>query len=679
MVDQTAPVIGGKYRLERQIGSGGMGSIWVAFDQALHRQVAVKLMRTDQLKSAQSRDNFANEARAAARLQHPNVVQIYDYGIDERDGLPTPYIVMELLTGEDLSARLVRQRQLSLAAVVAILAPIARALLTAHGFGLVHRDLKPANLFLAQVDGREVPKILDFGVAALLASNKDGGPGPGMLIGTPQYMSPEQVVDASRVDHRTDLYALGVVAYEALTGTLPFEIASLGDLVQRATSASPPLTPASTRVPTLGPAVDAFFEKALAAQPAQRFQSARELAIALSALEESGGERRAIRIVVTDDEPDLSLLIRQRFRQQIKKAVYDFHFASDGYGALELLRKTPDVDLVLSDINMPGMDGLSLLEHVSDVNPLVKVVMVSAYGDFRNIREAMNRGAFDFLTKPIDFKDLERTIDKTVQHVGANRRAARIAEEHALLRMFVNSGIVEKLIPMMRAAEQAACEQTEATVVFILLRGFESSEGQPPDAVLRATNSILDRIVSEVHIQNGVVEKFIGHGVFAVFRGDGHLERAVRTCFAVHAALPRITAEAPADDVGMNRRIQAAIGIDSGQVLAGGVGSRQHGRMDYTVLGNVVATALRMAVYATPDQTTCSEQVAHLLRSGFVCESAGTCSLPNHDEPQPIWNIVRETQQRVVVVRGSTGNVAKHAQLDTLMTAATADDPSKIP
>ena len=192
----------------------------------------------------------------------------------------------------------------------------------------------------------------------------------------------------------------------------------------------------------------------------------------------------------------------------------------------------------------------------------------------------------------------------------------------------MNSGIVEKLIPMMRAAEQAACEQTEATVVFILLRGFESSEGQPPDAVLRATNSILDRIVSKFTSKTVSSKNSSATASLQCSAGMVTLERAVRTCFAVHAALPRITAEAPADDVGMNRRIQAAIGIDSGQVPArwrrftpartdGLHRTWERGR-DRTANGG----------YATPDQTTCSEQAAHLLVVRFVCESAGTCSLP---------------------------------------------------
>lgn len=675
MVERTTRVVGGKYRLERQIGSGGMGSIWVAFDQTLQRRVAVKLMRPDQLKSAASRDNFAHEARAAAQFQHPNVVQTFDYGIDESGGEITPYIVMELLYGEDLSARLSTQKRLPLSKVVLLLTQLSRALLTAHGLGLIHRDLKPANLFLAHSDGKEVIKILDFGVAAMRAWSKEGETGAGLLVGTPQYMSPEQILDPSRVDHRADLYALGVVAYEALTGVLPFEVESLNALVNRATKSTESFRPPSQLVPELGPQVDSFFERALAGNPAQRFQSAREMAIALAALEESGQGKRAIRILVADDEPDLSLLIRQRFRQQIRKTVYDFLFAPDGFGALDTLRRTPDVDLVLSDINMPGMDGLSLLEHVADVNPIVKVVMVSAYGDMRNIREAMNRGAFDFLTKPIDFKDLEKTIEKTVQHVGAARRATRIAEEHALLRMFVSSGIADKLLPMLRSTDLTACEQVDATAVFILIRGFDWQAESLPDAALSAANALFETVITALAAQQGIVDKFVGNGLFAVFRGEDHLGRAIRACFEVRAALPATPGKKGGP---LETHVAAAIGIDSGRVLAGGVGSRLHGRMDYTVLGDVVSTALRLVVMAESDQILCTETLATALQRSYVSQRLRMCELPGARTPQTVYNIMRETRVRGPDASSDVTPVnSEHAHLDTLVAAQTADDPRR--
>src|SRR5436309_4415448 len=137
----------------------------------------------------------------------------------------------------------------------------------------------------------------------------------------------------------------------------------------------------------------------------------------------------AVKILIADDEPDLELLIRQRFRKQIRDNVYDFVFARDGAEALERLQHDGDIQLVLSDINMPVMDGLTLLARIKDLNPLVLPVIVSAYGDLTNIRAAMNRGAFDFLTKPIDFQDFEATISKTMQQALALQQAAQTRDQ----------------------------------------------------------------------------------------------------------------------------------------------------------------------------------------------------------------------------------------------------------
>src|SRR3954454_19579490 len=154
-------LVGGKYSLEREIGRGGMGAIWIALDTQLRRRVALKLMRSE-MTSASSRGRFEREAMAVARIQNPHVIQIYDYGIDEE----SPYIVMELLEGEDLEARVGRHARLPIAAVATVLAQTAKALASAHSAGIVHRDLKPANIFLSRGEGEETVKILDFGVAA---------------------------------------------------------------------------------------------------------------------------------------------------------------------------------------------------------------------------------------------------------------------------------------------------------------------------------------------------------------------------------------------------------------------------------------------------------------------------------------------------------------------------------
>ena len=148
------------------------------------------------------------------------------------------------------------------------------------------------------------------------------------------------------------------------------------------------------------------------------------------------------KILVVDDEADLEVLIKQKFRQKIRQNEYEFLFALNGREALEKLETNPDVDLVLSDINMPEMDGLTLLSKISEKNSLLKSVIVSAYGDMENIRIAMNRGAFDFITKPVDFKDLEITIDKTVKHVNQLKDTLKAVKENNILRMYVDETVL---------------------------------------------------------------------------------------------------------------------------------------------------------------------------------------------------------------------------------------------
>ncbi|MDQ6814417.1 MAG: response regulator, partial [Bacteroidota bacterium] len=143
------------------------------------------------------------------------------------------------------------------------------------------------------------------------------------------------------------------------------------------------------------------------------------------------------KILVADDEVDLEMLIKQKFRRQIRERKYEFIFALNGSEALNKLEEHPDVEVVLSDINMPVLDGLSLLTKLNEVSPLVKTVMVSAYGDMENIRTAMNRGAFDFVCKPVNFQDLELTIEKTILHVAQIRETLKAIQENNILRMYV--------------------------------------------------------------------------------------------------------------------------------------------------------------------------------------------------------------------------------------------------
>lgn len=295
---ESGRVLAGRYRLESRLGEGGMGTIWRAEHLVLGAPVAVKLIDRDVTKDEEALARFTREAQASAALRSPHVVQILDYGLD--DG--TPYMVMELLEGETLAERLRRERRLSPEQTVRIITHVARAVSRAHEAGIVHRDLKPENVFLVKNEESEIAKVLDFGVAKVTSATL-GPQGErtrtGSLLGTPFYMSPEQAQGNKTVDFRTDLWALGVIAFECLTGKRPFESDGLGDLVLSICIRPMPVPSEAGPVPA---EFDAWFAKACAREPEDRYQSARVLAEELKAA--VGGEGREMQVTVSDDDDE---------------------------------------------------------------------------------------------------------------------------------------------------------------------------------------------------------------------------------------------------------------------------------------------------------------------------------------------------------------------------------------
>jgi serine/threonine-protein kinase len=276
---QPERVIAGRYRLTRHLARGGMGFVWVARHLQLDIDVAIKFMAPASLASPEARARFEREAKASARLQSPNIVQIYDYGIED----DLPFLVMELLRGEDLEARLRRDGRLSLAETRAIVAPVCAALLRAHDAGLIHRDLKPANLFVGPASEGSVVKVLDFGIAKdTHLGLVDAATQTGAIVGSPHYMSPEQVRRSRDVDPRSDLWSLGVIIFRCLTGQLPFPGDEVGDVLIEV--CADPIPIPSAIEPSLGPEVDRFLARALSRDLEQRFQSAGELLAAFVAL-----------------------------------------------------------------------------------------------------------------------------------------------------------------------------------------------------------------------------------------------------------------------------------------------------------------------------------------------------------------------------------------------------------
>jgi eukaryotic-like serine/threonine-protein kinase len=270
-------VIAGRYRLLAPLGRGGMGVVWQAEHLSLRSAVAIKLMNERAAAGSVAGERFLREARAVAALASPHVVQIVDFGVEG----DTPYLVMEMLQGETLAARLRRQGRLEPQLLLQVVTEVARALQRAHQAGVVHRDLKPDNVFLVRDIEHEVVKVLDFGVAKVSTQDTPQLTQSGAVLGTPHYMSPEQARGRREVDHRTDLWALAIIAYECVTGRRPFESDVLGDLLVKICTES--VSPPSSVAPV--PAgFDAWFARATERQPDARFQSALEMADAFRAL-----------------------------------------------------------------------------------------------------------------------------------------------------------------------------------------------------------------------------------------------------------------------------------------------------------------------------------------------------------------------------------------------------------
>src|SRR6476661_5812162 len=310
------------------------------------------------------------------------------------------------------------------------------------------------------------------------------------------------------------------------------------------------------------------------------------------------------KILVADDEMDLEVLIKQKFRKQIREHKYEFVFAVNGNDALEKLQENPDVDVVLSDINMREMDGLTLLLKLNEISPVIKAVIVSAYGDMENIRAAMNRGAFDFICKPVNFEDLDITIQKTLHHVQQLHKTLNAIKENNILKMYVDETVLNFMNGREFETQMMANETVEASVVFIDICGFTAiTEQEPPDKVVQLLNTYFDVMVKEIIAQNGYVDKFIGDAVLAVFKGNFHLDRAIDACLAIRSHIETAPKGTSTDYF----QPKVSIGIHSGEMVCGNIGSVKLRRLDYTVIGDVVNTAQRLQSIAKENQILITE------------------------------------------------------------------------
>lgn len=319
--DRSDPLVGqiiANYRVLGQLGQGGMGAVYLAQHTVLGRHAAIKVLLPEFSNNSELVGRFLNEARATAQLRHRGFVEIFDSGTL---GNGSAYLVMEYLRGANFAAAIEWRKALVWSEAITVLREVAASVAHAHKHGIVHRDLKPDNIFLAIGDetdpradrARTTVKVLDFGIAKLTATSGAAAGGSartrtGSLLGTPLYMSPEQCRGAGQVDHRTDIYSLGCIAYHALTGQPPFPLEGFGEIISAHLNTPP--VPLRAQLPAVPEAVDRFVLSLLAKDPAARPQTMDAVVTALDQLRVAGAETDLFALIpptaLVGDLPPLS-------------------------------------------------------------------------------------------------------------------------------------------------------------------------------------------------------------------------------------------------------------------------------------------------------------------------------------------------------------------------------------
>jgi adenylate cyclase len=304
----------------------------------------------------------------------------------------------------------------------------------------------------------------------------------------------------------------------------------------------------------------------------------------------------AAKILAVDDEPDFELLVTQRFRRQIREREFEFRFARQGEEALAVLAAEPDIDLMLLDINMPVMDGLTLLNELRERQSPVRAIIVSAYGDMTNLRTAMNRGAFDFVTKPVDFIDLEVTIRKTLADITKIREIERLHAAAERARGNLSRYFSPNIVDMLAAQDDplGTVRRQTVAVLFVDIVGFtRMAEAMPPEAVVTMLREFHVRMTAQIFACGGTVDKYIGDEIFAVFgvptaSGDDAANALICADLMLEA-LERWNGERAGNG---EKRVEIGIGLNFGPAVLGDVGSEHS--MSFTVIGDTVNTASRL-------------------------------------------------------------------------------------
>lgn len=440
------------YRVVSRLGQGGMGIVYLADDTRLDRRVALKVLPPDVGADPERMHRFVQEAKLASALTHPNVAYIHEIG---QDG-DLWFLAMEYVEGEPLSVR-IQEGPLKVADILSIGIQVADALDAAHSKGIIHRDIKPANLMLTP---RSHVKVLDFGLAKLEnppRSNQDTQllTSAGLVLGTVEYMSPEQALGRD-VDHRADIFSLGVVLYEMATGRLPFAGTNAPETMARILQSQPDaMARFNYEIPE---ELERVVRKCLEKERERRYQSARDLLVDLKNLERdsgavsvavaAGASKGRITAVIVDDEELARSLLREY--AESSAGVEIVAECSNGFEAVKAISESKP-DLVFLDVQMPKLDGFEVLELIGRD---IAVIFVTAYDQYA--MKAFDAHAVDYLLKPFSLERFEKALERARQRLGERTPpadelagAARAPQQH-LQRIVVKDGARVHIIPVDR-------------------------------------------------------------------------------------------------------------------------------------------------------------------------------------------------------------------------------------
>ena len=344
-----------------------------------------------------------------------------------------------------------------------------------------------------------------------------------------------------------------------------------------------------------------------------------------------------LKILFVDDEPDLAPLIRQKFRSLVKEGALALVFAGDGVEALECLADDPAIEIVVTDINMPRMDGLTLLGKLRENGRRAKAVVVTAYGDMENIRTAMNRGAFDFLTKPIDMEDLQITLDQAREAVARDREADRVRD---LFGRYLSDDVAHAILTDPAAFERGG-ETREVSVLMSDLSGFSQiSETIPPERVVDLLNVYLGAMTDVVDEFGGTIDEFIGDAVLVIFGAPlaqpDHAERAVACAVAMQRRMEDVNAEMEARGL---PRLQMTAAVNTGEVVVGTIGSEK--RAKYAVVGSPVNMTGRIQTLAAPGEVLITEATRAAVGEAVAVADSREEAFKGLDDPVTIHSVLR--------------------------------------